>query len=312
MDGKRCIRFPVNIFDEMMILTCKTLKCGAFLLLISLSVFFPILSFSEQEVSLLEVTPGVREYAINTIKPVLDACTGRDKLSLLLKVSDSLISPESGIHVNEIKPATFIIYDKLEKLKLGFLISFRLSPERKTILKKWHSKFMRKNAADVFFAPSADDIVTSRAAFGCSHYARSFIAVVKALDLMDSPFDLRYVISSKADDYDKALEKKDSEMTINGHQFVLAKIDSKWIAINTSKSEWTAMPEGFSPDSFMPPENIPIRFQSYPDVTFLLRKIGKDYNDDCDDDSLAALMNISRSGDPRDSAFKWERFEDLN
>ena len=281
-------------------------------MLIFLSVISPTLSFSEQEVSLLEVTPRIREYAINTIKPVLDSCAKRDRLSLLLKVSDILISSDLGVHTNAIEPSTFIIYDKLEKLKLGFLISFKLSLEQKNILKEWHSKFMHKNPANVFFAPSADDIVKTRAAFGCSHYARSFIAVVKALDLFDTPEDLRYVISSKADDYDKALEKKDSEMTINGHQFVMAKIDSKWIAINTSKSEWTAMPEGFSPDSFMPPENIPIRFQSYPDVTFLLRKIGKDYNDDCDDDSLAALMNISRSGDPRDSAFKWERFEDLN
>jgi hypothetical protein len=296
----------------MVILTCKTLKYCTFLILISLSVFSPTLSFSVQKVSLLEVTPRIRKYTINTIKPVLDSYAKRDSLSLLLKISDILISSELGIHTNEIEPSTFIIYDKLEKLKLGFLISFKLSPEQKKILKEWHSKFMYKNPANVFFAPSADDIIKSRAAFGCSHYARSFIAVVKALDLMDSPEDLRYVISSKADDYDKALEKMDSEMTINGHQFVIAKIDSKWIAINTSKSEWTAMPEGFSPNSFIPPKNIPIRFESYPDVTFLLRKIGKDYNDDCNDNSLAALMNISRSGSPQDSNFKWERFEGVN
>jgi hypothetical protein len=308
--GIRCINFSVNIFDEMIILTCKTLKYCTFLILISLSVFSPTLSFSEQEVSLLEVTPRIREYAINTIKPVLDSCTKRDKLSLLLKISDILVSSELGIHINEIEPSTFIIYDKLEKLKLGFLISFKLSPEQKNILKEWHSKFMYKNPANVFFAPSADDIIKSRAAFGCSHYARSFIAVVKALDLMDSPEDLRYVISSKADDYDKALEKMDSEMTINGHQFVIAKIDSKWIALNTSKSEWTQLPDGFIPDSIVPPKNIPIRFESYPDVTFLLRKIGKDYNDDCNDNSLAALMNIYRSGDINDPNFKWEEYSD--
>ena len=72
------------------------------------------------------------------------------------------------------------------------------------------------------------------------------------------------------------------------------------------------MPVGFSPDSLSPPQNIPIRFESYPDVTFLLRKIGKDYNDDCNDNSLAALMNISRSGDAQDSNFKWERFADTD
>jgi hypothetical protein len=288
------------------------LKCCTFLILISLGVFSPTLSFSEQEASLLEVTPRIREYAINTVKPVLDSYAKRDSLSLLLKISDILISSELGIHTNEIEPSTFIIFDKLEKLKLGFLITFELSPEKESILKEWHSKFMVKNPANVFFAPSADDIIKTKAAFGCSHYARSFIAVVKALDLIDKPENLRYAISSEAQDYDKALEKMDSEITINGHQFVMAKIDSKWIAINTSKSEWTAMPEGFSPDSLRPAKNIPIRFVSYPDVTFLLRKIGKDYDDDCNDNSLAALMNISRSGDAQDPNFKWERFAGAN
>lgn len=280
--------------------------------MISIVVLSSALSFSQKELSLIEVTPRIREYAINTVKPVLDSYAKRDKLSRLLKTSDILIDSELGIHANEIEPSTFIIYDKLEKLKLGFLITFRLSSEQKKILREWHSKFMPKNPANVFFAPSADDIIKTKAAFGCSHYARSFIAVVKALGLIDKPEDLRYVISSKADNYDKALEKMDGEMTINGHQFVIVKIDSKWIAINTSKSEWTAMPEGFSPDSLSPPKNIPIRFESYPDVTFLLRKIGKDYNDDCNDNSLAALMNISRSGDVQDSNFKWERFECAN
>jgi len=268
--------------------------------------------FSDDDVSLLEVTPAIRDYAINSVKPILDSYARKDKLSLLLKISEILIDPKIGVHTNGIKPSNYIIYDKLDKLKLGFLITFNLSPDQKRIIKSWHSKFMQKNPADVFFAPSADDIIKTRAAFGCSHYARSFIAVVKALDLIDEPEDLRYVISSKADDYDKALEKMDNEMTINGHQFVMAKIDFKWIAINTSKSEWTAMPERFSPDSLSSPENISIRFESYPDVTFLLRKIGKDYDDDCNDNSLAALMNISRSGDSQNSNFKWERFEGAN
>jgi hypothetical protein len=281
-------------------------------MLVLLFVFSSRLAFSNDEISLIEVTPNIRNYAINTVKPVLDSDAGKDKLSLLLKISEILIAPGIGIHTNEIEPSTYIIYDKLEKIKLGFLITFKLSSEQKKILKAWHSKFMWNNPADVFFAPSADEIIKTKAAFGCSHYARTFIAVVKALDLVDKPEDLRYVVSSKADNYNQALEKMDSEMTINGHQFVIVKIDSNWIAINTSKSEWIAMPAGFSPDSLSPPQNIPIRFKSYPDVTFLLRKIGKDYNDDCNDNSLAALMNISRSGDSQDSNFKWKKFVDTD
>lgn len=290
----------------------KSGKHCSVLLLIFFCVFISTTAFSSEDASLIEVTPGIREYAIGTVKPVLDSCSEKDRLSLLLKVCDVLIDPELGIHTNEIKPSTYIIYDKLDKIKLGFLITFSLSSEQKQILKARHSKFMRKNPADVFFAPSADEIIGTKAAFGCSHYARSFIAVVKALGLVDDPEDLRYVISSKADDYNRALEKKDSKMTINGHQFVLVRIATGWVAINTSKSEWTAMPEGFSPELIKPSHNIPVRFESYPDVTFLLRKIGKDYNDDCGDNSLAALMNISRSGDAHDPCCKWERFADTD
>lgn len=290
----------------------RSKKYFSLLMLVLFFVISSTLAFSNDDVSLLEVTPGIRDYTINTVKPVLDSYARKDKVSLLLKISDILIDPEEGVHINGIKPSNYIIYDKLDKLKLGFLITFKLSPEQKKNLKSWHSKFMHKNPADVFFAPSADDIIKTKAAFGCSHYARSFIAVVKALGLINKPEDLRYVISSKADDYNKALEKMDNEMTINGHQFVIVKIDSKWIAINTSKSERTSMPEGFAPDSIGPPKNIPIQFKSYPDVTFLFRKIGNDYDDDCNDNSLAALMNISRSGDFQDSNFKWERFEGVN
>ncbi|MDD5678795.1 MAG: hypothetical protein PHW60_12535 [Kiritimatiellae bacterium] len=167
---------------------------------------------------------------------------------------------------------------------------------------------MQDNPADVFFAPSADEIIKSRAAFGCTHYARAFMAVVKALGLISQPDDLRYVISAKADDYNRAQTDQNFRATINGHQFVIVRIDSQWIAINTSKGESTALPAGFEPDSCAPPQNIPIRFQSYPGMVFLLRRIGTDWNDGCGDNSLSALMNISRSGMPDNSAFLWEQF----
>ena len=284
----------------------------ATLILISLYCFICTPVYSKDSGSLIAVTPVVKEYSFNVVKPILDSYSKKDKLSQLLKVSEIIRDSKVGVEANAMKPSTFIIYDKLEKLKLGFFYTFNLSSEQKQILKNWHLRFMHSNPADVFFAPSADEIIKTRAAFGCSHYARSFIAVIKALDLIDKPEELRYVISCKADDYNKAIEKMDSEITINGHQFVIARIDTKWIAINTSKSEFTEMPEGFSPGSLNPPNNISIRFESYLDVTFLLRKIGKDYNDDCNDNSLAALMNIYRSGDSRDHNFKWNRFKDAN
>jgi hypothetical protein len=286
----------------------KLLKYLSLLLLIFILVLPSVPAFSKDTVSLVDVTPEVIEYATGTVKPILDSFSTTDRLSLLLKVSDILIDPEAGVQINSINPGTYIVYDMLDKIKLGFLKTFKLTSEQKQILKAWHSKYMDENPADVFFAPSAHEIIKTKAAFGCSHYARSFIAVVKALGLINNPEDMRYVVSCKADDYNEALEKSDIEMTINGHQFVMVRIDGNWIAINTSKSEWSAMPEGFSPDSVSPPKNIPVQFESYPDLIFLLRKIGNDYNDDCNDDSLSSLMNIYRSGDTQDDDFNWKRY----
>jgi len=288
----------------------KSISLFPILMVIFLLALFSTPAFPKDAGSLIEVTQPVKEYALKTVKPVLDSYEKKDKLSQLLKVSAIIIDSKLGVQTNAIEPSTFIIYDKLEILKLGFLYTFSLSSEQKQVLKIWHAKFMQSNPADVFFAPSAEDIIITKAAFGCSHYARSFISIVKALGLIKEPEDLRYVVSSKADTYNQALEKSDTEMTINGHQFVIVKIDSKWIAINTSKSEWTPMPVGFSPSSVVPPKNIHIRFAAYPDVTFLFRKIGKDFNDDCSDNSLETLMNIYRSGDANNSEFLWETFTD--
>jgi hypothetical protein len=68
------------------------------------------------------------------------------------------------------------------------------------------------------------------------------------------------------------------------------------------------LPDEFTPDSVVPPKNIAVQFPSYPEVTFLFRKVGRDFNDDCNDSTLTALMNIYRSGDTKDRDFRWEEF----
>lgn len=289
----------------------KTLHLICLLLFCSCAASPPSALIGENGGSLLEVTPDVTEYVSYKVRPILAAYPQKDKLSSLLKVCETLIDPKTGIDVNRIEPGTYMLFDKLEKIKLGSFISFNLSPGQSSHLKDWRLKYMQNDPADLFFAPSAHEVIKSRAAFGCSHYARAFIAVVKSLGLIDHPKDLRYVVSCHSDDYNQALEKSDAKATINGHQFVMVRIDSKWIAINTSKCEWTAMPEGFSPDSVLPPGNVPVRFASYPEVTFLLRKIGKDYDDDCRDNSLTNLMNIYRSGTAKHADFKWEKFSGI-
>lgn len=272
------------------------------------AVFVFLISYSawaNGKISLLDVTPVVSDYAINIVKPILENSEKEDLLPTLIKVTTILNDPETGINQNTISPVTYMVYDKLDKIKLGFLATLSLSPEQRKILKDRHTAFMQKNPADVFFAPSADELIRTKAAFGCSHYARAFIAVVKALNLIDNPQNMRYAISCKADDYNKAFKQKDRKKTINGHQFVLIKIEQNWIAINTSKNDWVEMPKEFLPDLLSHDKNFTIHFKAYPDATFLLRKIGKDYNDDCRDNSLTALMNIYRSGNAKDSDFRW-------
>lgn len=229
-------------------------------------------------------------------------------MAQLLIVSKTLIDPQDGVSINKMEPGKFMVYNMLSKAGLGAVSTVGLSPVQKQTLRRWHKKYMQANPADVFFAPSAHEIISTRAAFGCTHYARAFMAVVKALGLISRPEDLRYVIASKADDYNRALENQDVSATINGHQFVIVRIDSRWTAINTSKGESTPLAAGFDPDFCVPPHNIPIRFKAYPDVVFLLRKIGTNWDDGCGDNSLSALMNISRSGAPDNSAFLWEAF----
>ncbi|WP_156921512.1 hypothetical protein [Desulfovibrio inopinatus] len=294
---KRCLRFGFI-----------ALFCIILILLFRYCTHNEQVKYSEQHESLLEVTHNVTHYSNSVILQQLAKEQDNDLLNKLLVVSKALLDPDNGISINKISPDTFMIYDMLETARLGFLSTIGLSPVQKLTIQRWHEKYMQTNPADVFFAPSASEIIATRAAFGCTHYARAFMAVVKALELLSNPEDIRYVISSKADDYNQAMENQDLSATINGHQFVIVRIDSQWIAINTSKGESTPLPVGFDPDSVAPPHNIPIRFQSYPDIVFLIRKIGTNWDDSCGDNSLSALMNISRSGASDRSAFLWDTF----
>ena len=263
---------------------------------------------SARDEPLLAVTPEVERYSKEVVLPRLTANRHNDTLAQLLLVSKTLIDPHDGVSINKMPPGKFMNYNMLSKAGLGAMSMIGLSPMQKQTLGRWREKYMRADPADVFFAPSADEIIRTRAAFGCTHYARAFIAVVKALGLVGEPQDIRYVISSKADDYNRALANNDFRATINGHQFVIVRVDSRWIAINTSKGESTPLPAGFDADSCVPPHNTPIRFPAYPDIVFLLRRIGAHWDDGCGDNSRSALMNISRSGAPEYSAFRWDPF----
>ncbi len=257
------------------------------------------------------VTSEVKEYANSVVKPLISGIPNEDKLSMLQKVSEIILSKEHGVNSNAVEPSKYIYYDILDTLKLGFLVTFNLSSRQKQNIKNWHARYMSDTAADVFFAPSASEIIKDRAAFGCTHYARVYIAIIKALKIINNPSDLRYAVTCVARDYNKAYKRQDYKMTINGHQFVMAKIDHRWYAINSSKSEIIEMAMDFSPDKISPPNNTAIQFPSYPEVTFLFRKIGKNYSDNIQDDSLKKLMNIYRSGEINNRSFSWNEYEKI-
>lgn len=266
-------------------------------------------SFQNEDATI--VTSEVEEYANSVVKPLISHIPKEDKLTMILKVSEIILSKEHGVNSNAVEPSKYIYYDIFETLKLGFLVTVNLSSLQKQNIKNWHAKYMSDKAADVFFAPTASEIIKDRAAFGCTHYARVFVAIIKALEIIDNPSDLRYVVTCMAKDYNKAYKKQDYEMTINGHQFVMVRIGSKWYAINTSKGETIEMAKDFSPDKISPPNNTPIQFPSYPKTTFLFRKIGKDYSANIQDNTLIKLMNIYRSGDNNRQSFSWNEYEKI-
>lgn len=263
--------------------------------------------------SLLGVTEAVNNYAQSVVKPRISQIPAKDRLRQYLAIINVLLDSKHGISSSGLKVPHFMGLAQ----KSGQQIIDRDSgllddlPENKReAVRILHNKYMVEHPAGIFFGPSAGDIIKYKSAFGCSHYARSFIAVVKALNLVNDPSDLRYVVSSKYDDYNKCVDLKGRGCpTINGHQFVFVNIESHWVALNTNKAnDYVVFPKGFTPDINLKRTNIPIVFKKIPGVLFVLRKIGQDYNDDCGDSSLRALINISRSGDPGSTELNWGRF----
>lgn len=171
-------------------------------------------------------------------------------------------------------------------------------------LRQWSA--VCRNVEDAYFSPSAEFIAASRAAFGCTHFARTFIAIASHLKLT-SRHHLRYVVSCDSADYDDALKNSDTRKTINGHQFAIYKLNSNWHAIDATTGEIRCLPKTFSPES-VNLNNVPVRFDNYPNSSLLLRAVGSDIQDDCGDDSFDSLMNISRSGNSRESTFRWPEY----
>ena len=91
-----------------------------FMLVLRMHLFPATFAFPEDHVSLVEVTPNIREYALSTVKPILDSYAENDRLSLLLKVSDILIDPDLVFTKILLNQANTFCMTNLKSLNLDF------------------------------------------------------------------------------------------------------------------------------------------------------------------------------------------------
>ena len=262
---------------------------------------------------LLAVTETIYNYSNDVI---LKKINGEpDDLSKLLKIVSILLDKNAGISASNIAPDDFMklsFISRQHAVEQDSVLLYILPGTNRETIRVLHNKYMINDPSNIFFGPGADDIIKYKFAFGCSHYARAFISIVKSLHIVQNPKNMRYTVSCNSIDYNNYLDSDNkNNFTINGHQFVILKIKNTWYAINTNRlNDYTVLPRNFSPDMDIYAKNYPITFKAIENKTFLLRKIAKDYNDNCNDNSFNKLMNIYISGSHLSNAAKWKKYED--
>lgn len=270
--------------------------------------------------SLLAVTPEVERYALDISSGFKEGATLESKLRHII----GYIHGENGLNPRLFSPDKFFaLHYALKGKKLKDIYSAKeiagfkdMSPAALEGYRELYNKYMVPDLKGIMFGPEAADLIKHRMAFGCTHYARAFIAVVRALRLVP-PSDIRYVVSSAHKDYGTACASAgavwDGKFTINGHQFVLIRYDGQWKLLNTSDKEFEIVPA--------PPalwdyalQNVTAEFPSYAERRemghnhLLVRYIGNDYADGVCDNSFGNLMRISVSGSSNDGKCAWKPY----
>lgn len=266
---------------------------------------------------LLAVTPSIGKYASDIAATFKTGDSAEDKVKAVI----AYMHGKNGIGTANFSPDIFI------RLHTAFKGGKITRPEEaakaiglpktgsaaRTAYNEIYDKYAVPDFRGVFFAPTASDIIEHRMAFGCTHYARAFIAIAKALKLF-SPADMRYVIASSHKDYGNACPVKSSQasgITINGHQFVLLRYNSHWWFVNTSNKDFEKVPAATL--NYLE-NNLIVRFPSYAKNSnsghnmLLVRYIGESYDDGACDNSFDRLMNISASGKIDSDICLWKRY----
>jgi hypothetical protein len=166
------------------------------------------------------------------------------------------------------------------------------------------------------FAFMAQDIIKYRTATGCSSFAAAYVAIVKELGLFPNPADVRYMVTTRSVDYNKACainNPRDTNIPMSGHQVVLVRIAGTWYVVNETgvDQNLVPMPPSFDPDAVgtgpTPYENILLTFPTeLGPTTHVIRKISPDANTSICDNTYENLMNISASGQYTSNICLWE------
>ncbi|MFC1521858.1 hypothetical protein ACFL6Y_05570 [Elusimicrobiota bacterium] len=275
---------------------------------------------------LLEATPIVAKYATQISSVFQENHTVADKLKIIILQ----LHGENGIHSGKFKPDIFFKLHTLFNAKnISDIVEIREMARENQLTdfdnigdgklesyRLLHNKYMQGHPAGIFFAPTASDIIEHKMALGCSHHARAFMAVAKALNLF-APNEIRYIVSSSYKDYNAACphgkaSTYNEKDTINGHQFVLLRLNGKWQFLNTSNKRFELTPAGhFDSYKF---SNFAVTFPSYKQRDdsghnhLLIRRIGENHNDGVCDTSFLNLMRISASSRINSSECRWAAY----
>ncbi len=225
---------------------------------------------------------------------------------------------------------------ELDRLRLGKVLTEKEFAERRDLtreiffgehnLRVYENLLRRKQmrVEDLAFVVSGSEAIEHRVRDGCTTMAHLFITLAKAAGLKD----VRFVVGANVSEIRKACSlfgaQRMPDVEIDGHMVALIKIRGRWALVNCTHFE----PFSLSPETryeilntFGEEEIVPLKLvgmilklpsfqkENFPPSELLIAGVGKDANDDLDVENHVALMNLSVSGDPRDSTCRWRLLE---
>ena len=181
-----------------------------------------------------------------------------------------------------------------------------VAKEQSELYREMHNRYSRYGLSTLFFGPSAEDVIHFKMAFGCSHFARAILALVRLAKIVPDD-DVKYIAAVSMPDQEKICLSNTDDTMANGHQFLLIKINDQWKYWNTSAPKLELLP-ALNWRSWRDQNEI-IQFASLfkmPDNgRVAVRAIEENSSAPLCDNSLEKLRNIYRSGNSDDMVCHW-------